>query len=542
MVAISARADRRGRGAHRADDRREPSRRARGRRGRVRALHAVGRRVRRACSTAGTSSSRCSRSAWLLTLDDRAWTQSPRSQWIVADRDRRAARARRADDPPVVRRRDRDRHRRARARRAARRGSRRRRTKLAASRSSIAAVGAFVDARRSGTCSAAASPSSGRAGGPTRATRTAGIGLSLGQELARGWHNAYGYYQHRPLLFLMILAFVGVTVAEWPNFDRKIRVVHLALLGWLAGGWFQLVSGERYSTHYFSVIAAPTAMIGAALAGHAFAAVATRPRVIANHGRVAAARACCSRSICRPARPTGCIDAASITSGFTSVAARGASSTRANQPGPEPVGAGRARSRVPRPRSAARLLRRPVPLSPSTGGSPRRASSSATSSSARSTSGETSPKYILHDTWKWFDDDLRQTNPAAFLETGARRLEAVRRVRGRRTSRRRSTGRPAPSSSATTSPNRCCTARPTAVWAPPVEPERPGLDASTGTRPATAGLDAGGSRRPARARDASVSSASTGSDRHAGRLAPRVVFHFEDSDRKRHGAEDRGRR
>ena len=29
-------------------------------------------------------------------------------------------------------------------------------------------------------------------------------------------------------------------------------------LGWFAGGWFQLVSGERYSTHYFSVIAAPT--------------------------------------------------------------------------------------------------------------------------------------------------------------------------------------------------------------------------------------------------------------------------------------------
>ena len=29
----------------------------------------------------------------------------------------------------------------------------------------------------------------------------------------------------------------------------------------------------------------------------------------------------------------------------------------------------------------------------------------------------TSPKYILHDTWTWFRDDLRRTNPAAFLET-----------------------------------------------------------------------------------------------------------------------------
>ena len=32
--------------------------------------------------------------------------------------------------------------------------------------------------------------------------------------------------------------------------------------------------------------------------------------------------------------------------------------------------------------------------------------------------GRTSPTYILHDTWKWFDEDLRQSNPAAFLETG----------------------------------------------------------------------------------------------------------------------------
>ena len=31
--------------------------------------------------------------------------------------------------------------------------------------------------------------------------------------------------------------------------------------------------------------------------------------------------------------------------------------------------------------------------------------------------GQTGPQYILHDTWKWFRDDLRQANPAAFLQT-----------------------------------------------------------------------------------------------------------------------------
>jgi hypothetical protein len=32
--------------------------------------------------------------------------------------------------------------------------------------------------------------------------------------------------------------------------------------------------------------------------------------------------------------------------------------------------------------------------------------------------GQTSPKYVLKDTWKWFEQDLRQSDPAAFIETG----------------------------------------------------------------------------------------------------------------------------
>jgi hypothetical protein len=31
--------------------------------------------------------------------------------------------------------------------------------------------------------------------------------------------------------------------------------------------------------------------------------------------------------------------------------------------------------------------------------------------------GQTGPQYVLHDTWKWFAEDLRQANPAAFLKT-----------------------------------------------------------------------------------------------------------------------------
>ena len=244
--------------------------------------------------------------------------------------------------------------------------------------------------------------------------QSSGIGLSFGQQLSRGWHNAYSYYQHRPLLFLMIAAFVLLTVTEWPRLDRRTRVMHLALLGWLAGGWFQLVTGERYSTHYFSVIAAPTAMIGAAIAGHAFAAVSTWPRLSRTTATwpLLAVLLSCYLSAGTAAR---LIDASSITSSFTS-AKRGTELARANQPGPN-------RSvqevldlvsrdldplllysdnqflyndyrRIPATRFQQRyFLIGSIYL------------------------GRTSPAYILHDTWKWFRDDLRQANPAAFIQT-----------------------------------------------------------------------------------------------------------------------------
>ena len=53
--------------------------------------------------------------------------------------------------------------------------------------------------------------------------------MSLGQELSRGGNNFYGYYRHRPLLFVMIVVFVCITITEWLRFDRKLRIVHLAL-------------------------------------------------------------------------------------------------------------------------------------------------------------------------------------------------------------------------------------------------------------------------------------------------------------------------
>jgi len=245
--------------------------------------------------------------------------------------------------------------------------------------------------------------------------QSSGIGIGTGQEIARGWHNAYIYYQHRPLLFVLLLAFAVVTVVGWPNFEYKVRVTHAALLGWLAGGWFQLVTGQRYSTHYFAVIAAPTAMIAAALAGHAYRAIANVPRLTrtAVAWPLLAVLLSCYLSAGTSER---LVSAASITSGFTS-AKRGADLERANQPGPN-RSVQAVLDLVSRDQDPLLLYDDNQFLYDDYRRIPATRFQQRYFLIGSIYLGRTSPKYILHDTWKWFDEDMRQSNPAAFLETG----------------------------------------------------------------------------------------------------------------------------
>jgi hypothetical protein len=244
--------------------------------------------------------------------------------------------------------------------------------------------------------------------------QSSGIGLTAGQEVGRGWHNAYIYYQQRPLLFALLAAFVILTVVGWPNFGHKVRVTHVALLGWLAGGWFQLVTGQRYSTHYFVVIAAPTAMIAAALAGHAYTAVAHIPRL--TRTAVAWPLLAVLLSLYLSAGTTArLVSAASITSGYTS-AKRGAELTRENQSGPE-RSVQAVLDLVSRDQDPLLLYDDNQFLYDDYSRIPATRFQQRYFLIGSIYLGRTSPKYILHDTWKWFDHDMRQSNPAAFLQT-----------------------------------------------------------------------------------------------------------------------------
>ncbi len=245
--------------------------------------------------------------------------------------------------------------------------------------------------------------------------QSSGIGLSVGVQIGRGWHNAYLYYQDRPLLFLLLAAFVGLTIAAWPSFDFKVRVTHVALLGWLVGGWFQLVTGERYSTHYFVVIAAPTAMIAGALAGHAWTAVVSWPRL--SRTAIAWPLLALVLSLYLSAGTTNRLEsAASITSGYTS-ARRGAELTRENQPGPN-RSVQAVLDLVSRDRDPLLLYDDNQYLYPDYRRIPATRFQQRYFLIGSIYLGRTSPKYVLKDTWKWFEEDLRQSNPAAFLESG----------------------------------------------------------------------------------------------------------------------------
>jgi hypothetical protein len=93
----------------------------------------------------------------------------------------------------------------------------------------------------------------------------AATGSDLVSQLQFGWDQIYAYYQVRPLLFGIILATAIATVVGWREWSHTRRLAHVAVLAWWAAAWLELMLTERYSSHYFSVTAVPTAIMAALL-------------------------------------------------------------------------------------------------------------------------------------------------------------------------------------------------------------------------------------------------------------------------------------
>ena len=95
---------------------------------------------------------------------------------------------------------------------------------------------------------------------------SAGTGRSLMNQIGLGWNQLIGYYQDRPILLLLIAIFVFTTWMFWTSLPTFQKVMNVALVLWFASGWIELILGQRYSSHYFSVIAVPTVLMISVLA------------------------------------------------------------------------------------------------------------------------------------------------------------------------------------------------------------------------------------------------------------------------------------
>ncbi len=105
---------------------------------------------------------------------------------------------------------------------------------------------------------------------------SAGTGRSLMDQVGLGWKEFVGYYQDRPIMLLLVIAFAFTTWLNWRTFQKFQRVMHIALVLWFISGWIELVLGQRYSSHYFSVLAVPNVFMGAILLAQLATVIAHR--------------------------------------------------------------------------------------------------------------------------------------------------------------------------------------------------------------------------------------------------------------------------
>lgn len=93
-------------------------------------------------------------------------------------------------------------------------------------------------------------------------------GRSLANQIGLGWHNFYEYSRSHAPAVGAIVAFVAAGVARRGRLTRRQRHLHVVLVAWWLGAWAEIVVAQRYSSHYYSVVAFPTALMIAGVAVH----------------------------------------------------------------------------------------------------------------------------------------------------------------------------------------------------------------------------------------------------------------------------------
>jgi hypothetical protein len=104
-------------------------------------------------------------------------------------------------------------------------------------------------------------------------------GRSLAGQLGLGWDQAYAYYRRFPLSFVVLVAFALTSSVLWREDTRRQRQIRVASGAWIVAAWIELALSQRYSSHYFSILAVPTWIAFALLA-------ADGERLLRDRGRV----------------------------------------------------------------------------------------------------------------------------------------------------------------------------------------------------------------------------------------------------------------
>lgn len=248
-------------------------------------------------------------------------------------------------------------------------------------------------------------------------------GRSLLDQIGLGGQKMFAYYQERPGILLLIVAFFVLMSRQWPRLSHDARLLHVALIAWLGAGWIELIVSQRYSSHYFSVIAVPTALIAVA-AGVAVVDLLAAVRVQPSERSAMAS----SRTVTRSGMW------GSIACVISLLAVQGT-----HLPWIAIEGAGRFRSTAhyvetrENLRSGEDLTRRAVIDLASSARDPLLAWTMypwtyldfervpATRLSWKSFMigeiylGRTSSQYVLEDTWKWFAEDLAESQPQVYV-------------------------------------------------------------------------------------------------------------------------------
>ncbi|NDD98343.1 MAG: hypothetical protein EBZ93_12795, partial [Actinobacteria bacterium] len=246
-----------------------------------------------------------------------------------------------------------------------------------------------------------------------------GTGRGYMEQLGLGWNTMIDYYGERPESVIVIVGFLLFAWNRWTSMTPKQRLTTMAIGAWFIGGWIELTLGQRFSSHYFSVIAVPTALMLAMIISSISNALVSVGRWTgesrnthdrrAVHAPVLAALTLVLVTQCS----TLFWDGTSRAGAFTSF------------------------SRLEQSRDAAqdgqsRTVRAILDLVSDDGDAVlawtmypwtylNNERVPATRLSWKSFMlgeiylGRTSTDYVLPDTWEWFADDMRESNPAAYL-------------------------------------------------------------------------------------------------------------------------------